>query len=226
LKNLGQIPLAAHPGTRWEYGISTDVLGVLLEKVVGKRLDVLLAEMIFAPLGMKDTTFQVKPADLPRLADALDSDPLKKSFWQLARVEADPGKRYVHGGAGVVTTAYDYFLFTQMVANGGELGGVRLLSKKTVDYMLSDHIPGIAGSTAASTGPGYGFGLGFAVRRQDGFAIAPGSAGDAMWAGAGGTFFTIDPKERIVGVLMTAAPSTRIHTRMLFKNLLYGAVVK
>jgi CubicO group peptidase (beta-lactamase class C family) len=226
INGLGQVPLASQPGTHFEYSISTDVLGILVEKVTGKRLDVALDEMIFKPLGMKDTRFQALPADLSRLADAFDADPAKKAFWESARVEADPGKRYLRGGAGAVTTAYDYFLFMQMVANGGDLNGKRLLSKKTVEYMLSDHSQGTSGSPVASTGPGYGFGLGFAVRRQDGLGVAPGSTGDAMWAGAGGTSFTIDPKERIVGVIMTAGPSTRGQSRMWFKNLLYGAVVK
>jgi CubicO group peptidase (beta-lactamase class C family) len=113
-----------------------------------------------------------------------------------------------------------------MIANGGELEGKRLLSRKTVDYMLSNHTIGMAGSPTASTGPGYGFGLGFAVRLQDGFAVAPGSTGDAMWAGAWGTSFTIDPKEQLVAVLLAQGPSNRVHTRMLFKNLIYGAMVE
>jgi len=226
LKRLSRIPLAWEPGTRWEYSISTDVLGVVLERVSNKRLDVLLDELMFKPLKMTDAGFQAKPAQLSRLADALDSDPEKASRWRNRRIEADPGKRYRFGGAGAVSTAQDYFRFAQMILNGGELEGVRLLSRKTVEYMLSDHIPGFPGSTATTTGPGYGFGLGFAVRRQDGFAVVPGSTGDATWSGAGGTTFTIDPKEKIVGVFMSQAPSTRIHTRFLFKDLLYGALVK
>jgi len=226
MQRVGSVPLAYQPGTRWEYGISTDVLGVVLERATGKPLHVLLDEMIFRPLKMKDTSFQVTPEQMPRLADAYDADPQKVSLWKMARVEADPAKRYRLGGGGSVTTAGDYVRFAQMMLNGGELEGVRLLSKKTVEYMLSDHIPGLAGTPAPTTGPGYGFGLGFGVRRQDGFAIAPGSTGDAMWAGAGGTSFTIDPKEKLVGVFMAAAPTPRLHTRNLFKNLIYGAVVK
>jgi CubicO group peptidase (beta-lactamase class C family) len=226
IKRLATVPLAYQPGTRWEYGISTDVLGVLLERAAGKPLHLLLDEMIFKPLKMKDTSFQVTPEQMPRLADAYDTDPQKTSLWKWVRVEADPAKRYRLGGAGTVTTAADYLRFAQMMLNGGELDGVRLLSRKTVEYMLSDHIPGLAGTPAPTTGPGYGFGLGFGVRRQDGFAIAPGSTGDAMWAGAGGTSFTIDPREKIVGVFMAAAPTPRLHTRNLFKNLIYGAVVK
>jgi CubicO group peptidase (beta-lactamase class C family) len=225
VQRLAAIPLAWQPGTHWEYGVSTDVLGVLLERLMRTRLDRVLDIMIFKPLKMHDTGFQLAANQRPRLADGFDSDPLKAPSWKWARVEEDPGKRYRLGGAGTVSTAMDYFRFAQMIANYGELDGVRLLSRKTVEYMLSDHIPDFAGSTAATTGPGYGFGLGFGVRRQDGFAVVPGSTGDAMWAGLGGTTFTIDPKEKIVGVFMAQAPTPRLHTRFLFKNLLYGALV-
>jgi CubicO group peptidase (beta-lactamase class C family) len=225
VQRLAAIPLAWQPGTRWQYGVSTDVLGVLLERLTGQRLDLLLNEMLFQPLEMKDTSFQVKPEQLARLADAFDSDPLKARGWKSSRVEADPGKRYRQGGGGAVSTAADYFRFAQMLVNGGALDGVRLLSRKTVAYMLSDHIPGFPGGPMGGTGPGYGFGLGFAVRRQDGFAVVPGSTGDAMWSGFGGTSFTIDPQEQIVGVFMAQAPTPRLHTRFLFKNLLYGALV-
>jgi CubicO group peptidase (beta-lactamase class C family) len=226
LKRLSQIPLAYEPGTRWEYGVSTDVLGVLVERVSGKRLDHFLDELVVKPLGMKDTSFQATPEQLPRLADALDTDPQKETAWKSARVEADPGKRYRLGGAGAVTTAEDYFRFAQMLLNKGQLEGVQILSSETVEYMMSDHIAGLQGSPYPTTGPGYGFGLGFGVRLQEGVSWVPGSTGDAMWAGAGGTVFTIDPKEKIVAVFLTAAPSTRLHSRFLFKNLLYGALVE
>jgi CubicO group peptidase (beta-lactamase class C family) len=225
-KRLSQIPLAYEPGTRWEYGVSTDVLGVLVEKVTAKRLDAYLAEILFKPLKMKDTSFQVSAEQLPRLADALDSDPLKDAYWKSSRVEADPGKRYRLGGAGSVFTAEDYFRFAQMMLNKGQLDGVRILSRETVEFMMSDHIAGLQGTPFPTTGPGYGFGLGFGVRMQEGVGYAPGSTGDAMWAGAGGTSFTIDPKEKIVGVFLAAGPSTRQHTRFLFKDLLYAALVE
>ena len=112
-----------------------------------------------------------------------------------------------------------------MMLNKGQLDGVRILSRETVAYMMSDHITGLQGSPFPTTGPGYGFGLGFGVRRQEGVSWVPGSIGDAMWAGAGGTSFTIDPKEKIVGVFMAAAPTPRLHNRFLFKNLLYAALV-
>jgi CubicO group peptidase (beta-lactamase class C family) len=226
IKRLAAIPLAYEPGTRWEYSVATDVLGLLVEKVAGKRLDVHLEETIFKPLRMSATSFQAKPEQLPKLADALDADPLKVSSWKSARVEADPGKRYLRGGSGAVFTAEDYFRFSQMMVNKGQLDGARILSRETVEFMMSDHIQGLEGSPFPTTGPGYGFGLGFGVRKAEGGAWAPGSTGDSMWAGAGGTSFTIDPKEKIVGVFMAAGPSTRQHTRFLFKNLVYGALVE
>ena len=226
LKRLGEIPLAHQPGTTFEYSISTDVLGLLLERVAKMPLDRIFQERIFDPLGMKETTWFVSEDKRARIAETLDSDPQKQSMWKSYRITENPaGKQYFKGGAGLVSTMADYYRFAQMVANGGELDGKRLLSRKTVDYMLSNHTIGMAGSPTASTGPGYGFGLGFAVRLQDGFAVAPGTEGDAMWAGAWGTSFTIDPKEQLVAVLLAQGPSNRIHTRMLFKNLIYGAMV-
>jgi CubicO group peptidase (beta-lactamase class C family) len=221
LQRLAAIPLAYQPGTRWTYGLSMEVLGVLLERLSGKPLHVLLDEMIFKPLQMKNTSFHVTPAQLSRLAEILDTDPMKAVARKTARVEDDPMKRYRNAGGGSVTTAYDYFRFAQMILNGGELDGVRLLSRKAVEYMLSDHIWGLPGPA-----PGYGFGLGFGVRRYDGVAVTPGSTGDVYWAGLAGTSFIIDPKEKIVGIFMAAAPTPLQHTQELFKNLLYGAVVK
>ena len=113
-----------------------------------------------------------------------------------------------------------------MLANGGEYQGRRYLSKKTIEFMLSDHIVGLGGSTAASTGPGYGFGLGFAIRLHDGVGWTAGSRGDAMWGGVFGTSFTIDPKERLVAIQLTQGATTRLQTRLLFKNLIYGAMVQ
>lgn len=227
LKNLGTIPLAHQPGTFWEYSISVDVLGLLLERVSKKNLDVLLREMLTEPLGMTDTAWWVSPDKRGRLAETLDSDPQKAAMLKSYRQFDNPVVRtYLKGGAGMVGTATDYLKFLQMIANGGEYAGKRYLSKKTVEFMLSDHIPGMGGTTIASTGPGYGFGLGFAVRAHDGFSWTPGSKGDAMWAGAWGTSFWIDPKEKLVGILMTQSPSTRVQTRMLFKNLVYAAVVE
>lgn len=227
LKALGTIPLAHQPGTFWEYSIAVDVLGLLLERASGKPLDRLLKETLFDPLGMRDTAFWAPPEKMARLADAPDADPLKATMMKSYRLSESPaGKSYFKGGAGLVGTAEDYLKFAQMVLNSGELDGRRYLSKKTVEFMLSDHIIGMGGTTIATTGPGYGFGLGWGVRRDEGMSWTPGSKGDAMWAGAWGTSFWIDPKEELVGILMAQGPSNRVPTRMLFKNLVYGAMVQ
>lgn len=227
LKRLGQIPLAHQPGTVWEYSIAVDVLGLLVERVVRTPLDQLLKNLLFEPLGMKDTAFWVPKEKVGRIAEALDADPMKATLSKSYRILENPaGKCYFKGGAGLVGTAGDYLKFAQMMVNGGEYQGKRYLSRKTVEFMLSDHIVGLGGTTVATTGPGYGFGLGFGVRVHDGVAWVPGSKGDAMWAGIWGTSFWIDPKEQLVGILMSQAPSQRIHTRMLFKNLVYGATVR
>jgi CubicO group peptidase (beta-lactamase class C family) len=227
LKRLGQIPLAHQPGTYWEYGISVDVLGLLIERVAAKPLDDLLDGMLFRPLGMTETAFWARPELQSRLAETLDNDPQKATMDKAYRIMQDPsGKSYFKGGAGLVGTATDYLKFAQMMVNGGHFEGKRYLSRKTVEFMLSDHTVGMGGTTQATTGPGYGFGLGFGVRVHEGYAWVPGSKGDAMWAGAWGTSFWIDPKERLVGILMAQGPSHRIHTRMLYKNLVYGALVE
>lgn len=227
LKRLGTIPLAHQPGTTFHYSISTDVLGLLVERVAGQRLDRVFAERVFGPLGMRDTAWHVETAKRARVAEAPDGDRLKEGMWRSYRIfEDEAGRSYLKGGAGLVSTSADYFRFAQMLGNGGSFEGKRCLSAPVVRYMMSDHTQGMAGSPVASTGPGYGFGLGFGVRRQDGLAVAPGSTGDAMWAGAWGTFFTIDPAEHLVAILMSQGPASRVHTRMLFKNLVYGAMVE
>jgi CubicO group peptidase (beta-lactamase class C family) len=226
LKRLGQIPLAYQPGTTFYYSISTDVLGLLVERATKKPLSEALQEMLLGPLGMKDTAFWVPEEKGGRLAEVLDSDPAKKDSLRYCVAENDIRKSYFKGGAGLCGTADDYLKFLQMIANGGVYEGRRYLSKKTIEFMLQDHIVGMGGSTAASTGPGYGFGLGFAVRLQDGFGWTAGSKGDAMWGGAFGTSFTIDPKEQLVAIQLTQGATPRLQSRMLFKNLIYAAMVE
>jgi len=226
LKALGAIPLAHQPGTFWEYSIAVDVLGLLMERVAGKPLDQILKEMLFDPLGMRDTSFRLPPEKAGRVAQALASDPLAADMGKSYAIHFNPGaKSYLRGGAGLIGTAEDYLKFAQMIVNGGALNGRRYLSKKNVEFMLSNHTAGMGGTTIATTGPGYGFGLGWGVRLDEGMGYAPGSKGDAMWAGAWGTSFWVDRKEGLVGILMSQAPSKRYDTRMLMKNLVYGAMV-
>ena len=227
LRRLGTISLAFDPGTRFFYSISVDVLGLLVERVARQRLDRVLEERLLGPLGMRDTAWFVSPDKRPRIAETLDSDPLKESMWRSYRILNDERETsYLKGGAGLVSTAADYAKFAQMIANNGSFGGRRYLAAPVVNFMLSDHMIGFEGTPTASTGPGYGFGLGFAVRRQDGMGTAPGSTGDAMWAGAWGTSFTIDRAEGLVAIIMAQGPSHRGRTRMIFKDLVYGAMVE
>lgn len=226
IRNLGQIPLAHQPGTFWEYSIAVDVLGILLERVTGKPLDEIVSTQLLQPLNMTDTSWWVPAAKSSRLAECLDSDPFKAEMLKSYRQSYDPkGKCYFKGGSGLVGTAADYLRFAQMMCNFGTLDGHRFLSPKTVEFMLSNHTVGMGGSTIGTTGPGYGFGLGFGVRLDEGMGWTAGSRGDAMWAGAWGTSFWIDPNEKLVAVLMAQAPSYRVPNRMLYKNLVYGAMV-
>lgn len=225
LQRLGQIPLAHQPGTNFHYSISTDILGLLLERATGKTLDAVLQDLLLGPLGMTDTAFWVPADKASRLAELQDSESSKKGSLRYCRTEQEIRKSYFKGGAGLCGTAGDYIKFLQMLANGGEYDGKRYLSRKTVSHMLQDHTVGMGGSTAASTGPGYGFGLGFAIRLQDGFGWSAGSKGDAMWGGAFGTSFTIDPEERIVAIQMSTGANARLQARHQFKNLVYGALV-
>ncbi len=226
LRNLGKIPLAHQPGTFWEYSIAVDVLGLLIERVENKPLDEVVQSLLLGPLNMADTTWWVPPEKLSRLAECLDNDPLKAEMLPSYRQTYNPrGKSYFKGGAGLVGTAQDYLQYAQMMANGGQLKGRRFLSPKTVEFMLSQHTVGMGGSTIGTTGPGYGFGIGFGVRLDEGMGWTAGSKGDAMWAGAWGTSFWIDPKMQLVGILMAQAPSYRVQNRKLYKNLVYGAMI-
>ena len=226
LRNLGKIPLAHQPGTFWEYSISVDVLGLLLERVLDQPLDVIVARALLEPLGMKDTVWWVTHEQEKKLAQTLDDDPLKVGMLKSYRQHYNPaGKSYFKGGAGLIGSTADYLRYLQMMINQGEFEGKRYLSRKSVELMLSQHTVGMAGTTIANTGPGYGFGLGFAIRQGQGMGWVPGSTNDAMWAGVWGTSFWLDPTEKLAAVIMAQGPTHKTHTRMLFKNLVYGALV-
>lgn len=226
LARLSRIPLAFEPGTRFEYSIGIDLLGFILERVSGQRLDAVLSERILTPLAMTDTGFAVSGSDVERLAQAPDSDPMKPVTEGWMRVDAPRGEGYLSGGGGLVSTAADYLRFCRMVLNEGELDGQRILSPASLRLMLGDHIAGLEGGPDAFTGPGYGFGLGFAVRRAQGGAIVEGSRGDVNWSGLNGTTFTIDPRQKLIAILMAAAPSQRNHLRFAFRNIAYGALTR
>ena len=219
---LGRLPLLHHPGTRWEYGRSTDVLGRLIEVVAGQSLGTFLAERITGPLGMADTGFCVPARDHHRLAGAFPRDPDTGAEVSLLEVREPPSLE--SGGGGMVSTAADYARFMQMLLEGGRLGDVRLLGRKTVELMTADHLGPIPGAPDLLP-PGHGFGLGFAVRRERGIAPTPGSVGMFYWSGMAGTTFWVDPAERLTAVLMIQAPGQREHYRMLFRDMVYAAIL-
>lgn len=225
VKRLATVPLAHQPGAVWEYSRSTDVLGALVERISGMALDEFLERRILAPLGMQDSGFWVPAAQQHRIAEAFDTDPDTGLPVKLIDVRSKPG--YLSGGGGMVSTAHDYLRFARMLANHGTLDGVRILSRKTVHYMTSDHLGDLPGARMTPDflpGPGYGFGLGFAVRIADGDAIVPGSTGDYNWSGLAGTYFWVDPNENLVAVWLMQAPEQRAHYRQLFRNLVYAAL--
>jgi CubicO group peptidase (beta-lactamase class C family) len=231
IDRFSQAPLAHQPGTVWEYSLATDMLGRVIEAVSGKRLADFLDERLLKPLGMNDTAFWVPGEKLGRLAEALPVDAYSGKPTKLYDVTAVPNND--SGGGGGVSTAADYLRFAQMMANGGQLDGKRYLSRTTVELMTSDHLgariqaltPMTPGEILLST-PGYTFGLGFAVRQAAGVAGVSGSAGEFMWGGYAGTYFWVDPKEQLVGVYMTQAPSPiRAYYRKLFKQLVYSAII-
>jgi len=229
VERLAKAPLAHQPGTVWEYSLAVDLLGRVVEAASGKRLADFLAQRLFEPLKMHDTGFWVPGAKMGRVAQPLAVDFASGQPIKVIDVSKEP--KNDSGGAGGVSTAADYLRFAQMLLNGGQLDGTRVLSRTTVALMTSDHLgTRIAAPVTPSElllgTPGYTFGLGFAVRQGAGVAGVPGSAGEFMWAGYAGTYFWVDPKEELVAVYMSQAPSTaRAYYRKLVKQLVYAAIV-
>ena len=236
ITKLSKLPLQNQPGEVFEYSMSTDVLGRLVEVVSGQPLDAFIAARITGPLGMNDTGFQIPASEAHRLAEAL-IDPATGERPPMAR-DLTLKPAFLSGGGGMVSTAPDYLRFTQMLINGGVTGtgvnAVRLLARKTVALMTHDHLPpgvGFAPATRAQfeeSAPmpefGQGFGLGFCVRKEAGRNPVHGSAGEFYWSGVQGTYFWIDPQEALIGILMTCAPNVRRHYRALMRQLTYQAL--
>ncbi len=229
---VSKLPLAYQPGTTWDYGISTDVLGRIVEVVSGMPFDKFIAERITKPLQLKDTAFVVPQADASRIAQP--------------QVEQATGKRpnvyhdmtvapkLISGGLGMVSTASDYARFSQMLLNNGKLEGKRLLEARTVHYMTVDHLPpdiqyGPAAYFFGASGPtraqGQGFGLGFAIRNDDGHNARFGDRGKYFWISVTGAAFFVDPQEKLIGIMMVQLPVMQTeHYRSLFENLIYQAI--
>lgn len=225
---LSSVPLSSHPGDNWRYSVSTELLGRVLETVSGMRLSQLLAERLFRPLQMVDTGFFVPEQDWSRIAQPLDKDPTGQPMPSMIDVRtAMPSDS---GAAGAVSTAGDYLTFSRMLLNGGTLDGIRYLSPTTVRLMCSDALgcrstQPVSPSALVLGVEGYDFGLGFMIRGQAGLAAIPGTKGEYMWAGAGGTFFWNDPQESLSVVMMAQTPHPiRVKHRHLIKQLVAQAI--
>jgi len=232
---LAQLPLAYQPGTTFEYGMSTDVLGRVVEVVSGLELDRFFAEHITIPLGMRDTAFGIEAESLHTLAE-----PQRESAPGAvpAVIPYDPARpaKWFSGGGGLLSTAADYARFAGLLRNGGELDGVRLLARKTAQLMVRNHLPANLnfGPNTADLGTaaplpqlGQGYGLGLGVRLQEALSGVPGSAGDYYWGGALGPYFWVDPAEDLIVVFMLQELNVqrRARYRPLLRALVYQALL-
>lgn len=232
---LAELPLEFSPGTRWNYSVSTDVVGYLIEVISGQRLDAYLREHILEPLGMRDTSFAIRDAQVPRFAAnyerqadgrlKLIDDPERSQFREAS---------FLSGGGGLVSTIQDYYRFTAMLLNQGELDGIRLLGRKTIELMTMNHLPGgqeltdlaQAGAFAETPYAGMGFGLGFSVLQSPARAQILGTPGEYAWGGAASTAFWIDPAEDLIVIFMTQLmPSSSYPLRRELRVLTYASLI-
>ncbi|HLZ04629.1 MAG TPA: serine hydrolase domain-containing protein [Bradyrhizobium sp.] len=219
---VAELPLICQPGAEWNYSRSTDILGRIIEVVSGKTLGAYLTERILAPLQMAETAFFTGAENAARLAEAYPTDPWTGEKVQLFNMLEQPTME--SGGGGLVSTTMDYARFCQMLLSGGTLDGNRIVGRKTLELMASNHLSADVKIKGDFLPPGHSFGLGFAVRLETGMAPILGSAGQFFWSGMAGTFFWIDPKEDLFAVFMMQGPGQRQHTRTLVRNLVYAAV--
>jgi CubicO group peptidase (beta-lactamase class C family) len=240
---LAGVPLQFSPGEAWNYSVSTDIVGRLVEIISGQALDVFFEERIFKPLGMTDTFFTVPKdkADRFTACYAVGALGSKAPISPKPLLQDDPKKSpylkpatFLSGGGGLVSTADDYMRFCRMLLNGGELEGERLLGPKTIQLMAANHLPGGKDLTQMSQSlfseasyAGVGFGLGFATTMNPAATLIPGTAGDFFWGGAASTFFWVDPVEDLAVVFLTQLlPSSAYPVRRELRTLVYSAITE
>jgi CubicO group peptidase (beta-lactamase class C family) len=235
VETLAELPLEFSPGALWNYSVSTDVVGYLIEVISGQRLDAYLREHVLEPLDMRDTSFVISEGQVPRFAANYErqadgtlkllDDPQRSLYRECS---------FFSGGGGLVSTAPDYFRFTAMLRNRGELDGVRLLGRKTVELMTMNHLPGgreltelaQAGMFTETAYGGVGFGLGFSVMQSPARAQILGTPGEYAWGGAASTAFWIDPGEDLIVISMTQLmPSSSYPLRRELRVLSYAALI-
>ena len=236
LAHLGKLPLEFEPGTGWNYSVSTDVLGLAIERISGQRLGDYFREHIFAPLGMRDTGFDLPDGAGDRLADAYAYQPGKapKLVEKGAESKLHGPAKFHSGGGGLVGTIADYHRFSAMLLSRGALDGARIVAPKTLELMTSNFLPGGADMASISrslfsesTSAGSGFGLGFAMVIDPAKTLMPASKGEFYWGGAYSTAFFVDPVEGITMVFMTQLyPSSAYPVRRQLKTLIYSALIE
>jgi CubicO group peptidase (beta-lactamase class C family) len=221
-KLIASMPLMCQPGAEWNYSRSTDILGRVIEVVSGKTLSAYLSERILSPLQMNETGFHTAQGNASRIAQPFPADP-----WTGDKVALfDPLEipKMESGGGGLVSTAMDYARFCQMLLSGGALDGTRVIGRTTLALMASNHLAPHVKVESHLLPPGHGFGLGFAVRTDEGLAPYAGSVGQFFWSGVAGTFFWIDPKEDLFAIFLSQGPGQREYFRTLVRSLVYAAV--
>ncbi len=235
IEALAGLPLEFSPGTAWNYSVSTDVVGYLVQTISGQPYDQFLQERILTPLGMRDTGFNVPDADADRFAACY-----ARTFGKRTILQDDPersvyrgGVTFHSGGGGLVSTAHDYLRFCRMLLAGGELDGARILGPRTIEYMTRNHLPGGKDLTALSVGAfsetiyeGTGFGLGFSVVLDPVAARVTSTGGEFAWGGAASTAFFIDPREELIVIFLTQLmPSSTFNFRGQIKQIVYGSLL-
>jgi len=221
---LARLPLIDQPGASWYYSHSTDVIGRVVEIVSGQELGAFLHERILKPLGMSDTTFFCPAEKRHRLAEPFARDPDSGEPVQLLETQSAP--RFESGGSGLFSTTDDYARFALMLFSGGALGDIRMVSRKTLEYMTADHLgPNVRIANPNLLQQGHRFGLGFSVRLEIGQAPTAGTVGEYAWGGLAGTAFWIAPEEELIAIIMIQAPGRRDYYRHLFRNLVHAALL-
>ncbi|MEL0071937.1 MAG: serine hydrolase domain-containing protein [Rhodobiaceae bacterium] len=232
---LAELPLVFSPGTAWNYSVATDVLGRIVEVISGKTLDVFFQENIFDPLGMEDTSFTIADNKRHRLTHNYSRDPLKGTIEladSSARTIYAPGRKFLSGGGGLLSTLGDYYKFADMVRRGGRLGDARILGRKTIDQMTRNHLPDNKTLRDCAMGTfsevhmgGTGFGLGFSVVIDPSQTPVQSSVRVHSWGGMASTFFWIDPVEDMIVILMTQMmPAASYPLRPQLQQMVYAAL--
>ena len=233
IDQLAQLPLEFSPGERWNYSLATDVLGYLVEVISGQSLPDYLRAVIFEPLGMDDTSFEIQPDKVDRFASCYERNLNKEMVLEDDGQDSKFSKlSFYSGGGGLLSTVGDYYRFCQMLLNGGSLDGKRVIGSRTLAFMTRNHLPGGADMSQFATGgfsesayEGVGFGLGFATKVDPVRNGYPGSTGSFFWGGLASTLFWVDPAEELVVVFMTQLmPSSTFNFRGQLENIIYGAL--